>query len=268
MYSSHSLPKQILLFHVFVTQLMFICNASSLNITNTYLHHKCLVNQGDYKPGSIFDKNLNNLIRAMSTSDFSLGFKNISVGEAPNYVTIKVQCRGDSYGVKCRSCFGAGIWGLRSKCPSTKGSIIWYDQCFIEISKNNINDMAFKKLDYENNFSMHNAKKVSGDAKMFDKETISLLENLSLKANNEANKGEDGQIALYASGEKRLGTNNVYAMVQCIRDIHLMHKMKKCKECLDTIIKEFPKCCDGKQGGRVLGTSCTFRFELYPFIRT
>jgi len=93
---------------------------------------------------------------------------------------------------------------------------------------------------------------------------MALLKELALKANNKDNM-DNGKMALYASGEKRVGTTKVYAMVQCMRDLV---KPKMCKECLESIIKEFPECCDGKQGGRILGTSCDFRYELYPFLRT
>lgn len=93
---------------------------------------------------------------------------------------------------------------------------------------------------------------------------MALLEELTLKENSKDNM-DGGKMALYASGEKKVGTKKVYAMVQWMRDLV---RPKMCKECLESIIKEFPKCCDGKQGGRILGTSCDFRYELYPFLKT
>ncbi|CAN8274300.1 unnamed protein product [Cochlearia groenlandica] len=269
MYSSSSISKHLLLIPFLVvvaTQLLFICNASQLNLTNTYLHHKCLVSQGKYNPGSEYEKTLNNLVRLLTRFNFSRGFNHVTIGEAPINVTIKYQCRGDSYGSKCQSCFNDGILGLRRRCPRNKGGIIWFDQCFVELTSINMIDARSKNIDYENNFSLHNPNKVSGDANSFNKETTSFLKMLTLKANNENNKGENGEMALYASGEKKLGgTMKLYAMVQCIRDKYYMTKL--CKECLETIISEFSKCCDGKQGGRILGEYCTFRYELYPFLR-
>ncbi|CAN8274292.1 unnamed protein product [Cochlearia groenlandica] len=272
-YSSLSPSKHsfyVYFFVVVVILLVFACNVSSLNLTNTYLHHKCFVDQGEYKSGSQFDKTLTILIDQISELDLRSGADYITIGKSPNAVTVKLQCRGDSYGSMCRSCFKVAISDILKRCPRNKGRIIWYDQCFVETTIVPIDDdKARIKIDYKNNFFLHNPNKVSGDANFFNKETISFLQNLTEKANDEANKGENGEIALYAAGEKMIGTKKLYAMVQCIRDTFVMYEKKLCKKCLDTIInKDFPKCCDGKQGGRVLGTSCTFRYEFYPFLRT
>ncbi|CAN8274288.1 unnamed protein product [Cochlearia groenlandica] len=268
MYSSPSLSKRSLFV---ASQLLFICKVSSLNLTNTYLHHKCFPNQGEYKSGSEFDRHLTHIIKSFTKNvdRLAYGYNHVSIAKPPNTVSVMLQCRGDSYGSMCLSCFKAASSDMLKRCPRNKGRIIWYDQCLIDTTVSLNDDREKMKIHYENNFFLHNPNKISGDAKLFNRETITLLQNLTLKANDEENKGKNGEVALYAAGEKRFGTKTLYAMVQCIRDDFVMHEMKLCKKCLDTIINdEFPKCCDGKQGGRVMGTSCSFRYEIYPFLRT
>ncbi|EOA32913.1 hypothetical protein CARUB_v10016238mg [Capsella rubella] len=265
MYSSCSLLKRLVFVRflaVVAIQLVFIRNVSSLNLTNEYLHHKCLVSEGKYKPGSDYEDVLDDHIRTLSTSTFRSGSMHMTSGRKPNAATIIYQCRGDSYGSKCRSCYSAGIAGVM-RCPRNKGGIVWFDQCFVQITSIPSIDLDIWKIYYENNFAIYNPKKVSGDRKLFYKETMALLGELTLKANSKDNM-DDGKMALYAAGEKRVGTKKLYATVQCMRDLVTP---KMCKECLETIIKKYVKCCDGKQGGRVLGTSCDFRYELYPFLR-
>lgn len=64
----------------------------------------------------------------------------------------------------------------------------------------------------------------------------------------------DGVNFLYcAAGEKNLGTNKLYAMVQCAKDI------LDCKGCLAWSIRELSKCRYSKQGARVLGTICNVK---------
>lgn len=73
-------------------------------------------------------------------------------------------------------------------------------------------------------------------------------------------KGKD----LYAAGDTRFGTKKLYGMVQCRIDLQLVYK--SCQQCLKNIAMQFQDCWNGKEGARVLGTSCNFRFELYPFV--
>jgi len=98
---------------------------------------------------------------------------------------------------------------------------------------------------------------------LFNRETSALLEKLTTKATDKKNIDGANQLVLYAAGEKRIGTKKVYAMVQCTKDL----VFTTCSSCLEWIFRMYSDCCDGKQGGRVLGTSCNFRYELYPFLR-
>ncbi|CAD5323790.1 unnamed protein product [Arabidopsis thaliana] len=212
---------------VVAIQLLIIPSISSLNLTNAYLHHKCNNTEGKYSHGSAFEKYINLALRAIDSDNYLNGFAYIERGEDPNKVFVMYQCRGDSYGSKCKSCISAAISGI----------------------------------DYENDFYLSNPNDVN-DKELFNKETSALLEELTNKATDKNNM-IGNKFVLYAAGDKRIGTKNVYAMVQCTKDL----VTTTFAACFEWIFKMFSKCCEGKQGGRVLGTSCNFRYELYPFLR-
>ncbi|KAF3575752.1 hypothetical protein DY000_02029718 [Brassica cretica] len=68
-------------------QFLIIHSVSSLNLTNEYLNHKCVINQGKYNSGSKYEDNLNYAFHL---------------------------CRGDSYGSKCRTCIDIAVAGVMS----------------------------------------------------------------------------------------------------------------------------------------------------------
>lgn len=109
MYTSSSLSKRLVLVPILVvaaTQLLLLRSVSSLNLTNAFLHHKCLVSQGKYKPGSDREKALDDIIQEFSKDSygFRTGFGMTSYGIEPDIVAVTYQCRGDSLGRKCYSC--------------------------------------------------------------------------------------------------------------------------------------------------------------------
>ncbi|KAL9829635.1 putative cysteine-rich repeat secretory protein 25 [Arabidopsis thaliana] len=110
---------------------------------------------------------------------------------------------------------------------------------------------------------MYNAKDVSSDTMAFNKNTRALLYALKEKAISKKELPYRRDY-LYSAGEESLGKKKVYAMVQCTKDL----SAKNCSVCLSYILSKLPKCCKGKQGGRVLSPSCNFRYELYPFVKT
>lgn len=118
MYSSYSLSKRLVSFNILAIQLL-ICSASSLNLTNDYLNHKCRVDQGKYQPGSEYEKELNTLSRSVATHHFTDGFTHMSNSRDTKSITIIFQCRGDSYSSKCNSCYAtafAGVMTLQYFC--------------------------------------------------------------------------------------------------------------------------------------------------------
>ncbi|ESQ47676.1 hypothetical protein EUTSA_v10021973mg [Eutrema salsugineum] len=244
---------------VVAIQLLFIRSVSSMNLTNAYLHHKCNNTEGRYKPGSVFEKNFDMILHTVVyNGNLTDGYRTYQKGKDPNIAFIKFQCRGDSYGSKCRSCLTTAVSELRKRCPGNKGAIIWYDQCFFKLSTKD----SHNKIDYENDFYMSNANNVSGNPELFNREISDLLKKLTIKATNE-NIVEGSKGLFYGAGETTIGTKKIYAMVQCTQDL----VYNSCYACLEWIFRKLPECCDGKRGGRVLGTSCNFRYEFYPFLR-
>ncbi|XP_019096786.1 PREDICTED: LOW QUALITY PROTEIN: putative cysteine-rich repeat secretory protein 35 [Camelina sativa] len=259
MYSSYSLSKHLVYVSILAI-LLLVRSISSLNLTNQYLNHKCFVSEGKYKHGGKYEKNLNVLSRYVSDNDLASGYVHVSHGEAPDSVTIILQCRGDSFRSNCHSCYATAVDEFHRRCQGDRAGIIWYDQCFLVISK--IKPQLPRKIDFKNTFSIHNPKNVSKEARSFDKMTREFLYELVRKASYPTVVEKLYQSTYYAAGEKKLGANKIYAMMQCASDI------LQCKVCLEWCIRELPKCCNGKQGGRVLGISCNLRYELYPFLRS
>ncbi|KAJ4891530.1 Cysteine-rich repeat secretory protein 34 [Raphanus sativus] len=242
-------------------QFFIIHSVSSLNLTNDYLNHKCFLDQGIYNSGSEYEDNLNIILRSVRNGNYyNNGFVRTSLGRepAPDAVTVMFQCRGDSYGSKCRSCADTAVAGFRRRCLRNKGGIIWYDQCFLWVSA--IGEEMPINTDYKNIFSMYNSNNVRGDAKLFVKKVLDFFSELTLKVDKNSEAGD--LVILYAEGKKKLGKNTLYAMVQCVE------LTIDCKSCLIWSIAKLFKNDNIKQGGRVLGSNCEVRYELYPFIRS
>ncbi|CAH8389323.1 unnamed protein product [Eruca vesicaria subsp. sativa] len=232
-------------FPILAIQFLIIHSVSSLNLTNEYLNHKCFLDQGIYNSGSDYEDKLNTLLRNVRIANYDLtGFLRASRGHAPYSVTIMFQCRGDSYGSKCNTCGDKAVAGFRRKCPKIKGGIIWYDQCFLWVSE--IGEEMPLNTNYKNMFSMYNPNNVRGDAKLFAKRAVDFFSELTLKVE----KNTKISVILYAAGEKKLGKNTLYAMVQCVE------LTIDCKSCLTWSITKLFKNGDIKQGGRVLGSNC------------
>ncbi|XP_019092482.1 PREDICTED: cysteine-rich repeat secretory protein 18-like [Camelina sativa] len=265
MHSSSSVSKRLVLIPILVvaaTQLLLLHSVSSLNRTNAYLHHKCLVSEGQYKPGSQYEKAFNELIKSFSDGsyNFHYGWGFTAMGKEPDMIAITYQCRVDSRGPKCGTCvINASSELLRKRCPRDRGAVIWYDQCIVEFSRFN----TIGQINYDDNFCMPSVKNLSGDSISFENRLFLLynLTSLAITKIDENIKGVKTPVR-YAAGEKRLGKKNLYGMVQCSGGL----TVKGCQECIKYYIIHYQDCWKHKQGVRVLSPSCNFRYELYSFI--
>ncbi|KAL5699459.1 hypothetical protein ACHQM5_030358 [Ranunculus cassubicifolius] len=213
------------------------------------LYHSCS-NSFTYTSGSQYEKNLNILLNQLSVKVPPTGFGLSSVGAPREIVRGLALCRGDVSTSDCSSCVNTASKEILHRCPSDKGSVIFYDACLLRYS--NVNFLG--TIDSETKFYLYNVQNVSGIAD-FNGKNKEFLSRLSEKAYRSPN--------LFATEEMSIGKlEKLYGLVQCTRDL----SSAQCKKCLDDAISQLPNCCDERQGGRVIGGSCNFRYELYPFV--
>ncbi|KAL0690391.1 hypothetical protein Bca4012_090069 [Brassica carinata] len=179
-------------------------------MTNPYLHHKCFVTLGKYKPGSQYEKNLKRIINEFPKGSFKRGFISMTLGESPDFIVMLFQCRGDTHGPKCRSCYATAKPEFFKRCPRHKGGIIWYDQCSLYFST--IDSLGM--IDYDNNFCMSNATKISDD--LYNQvKPRHFIDDMIQNATREAKR----DAPYYMAEEKRVGKETIYGMAECSFDM-------------------------------------------------
>ncbi|KAF3951092.1 hypothetical protein ACB098_07G042800 [Castanea mollissima] len=197
-----------------------------------------------------YESNLRKLLGNLNYQTPSLGFGLGSVGWY-QYQTYGIAlCRGDVAAADCKACVNDASNEIHKLCPYDKGAIIWYDNCLLKYS----NKDFLGQIDNENWFFMSNVQNVS-EPTIFNQKTRELLSQLAKDASFTTKK--------YAVGELELGkSTKLYGLAQCTWDLSTI----ECLQCLDDAIGQLPSCCEGKEGGRVIGGSCNIRYEIYPFV--
>ncbi|KAE9587889.1 hypothetical protein Lal_00002804 [Lupinus albus] len=215
------------------------------------LFHFCS-NSENFTANSPYETNLKTLINSLIYKTPSTGFGIGSVGQYQNQPAYGLAlCRGDVSTSECKTCVSEASKEIQNRCQYNKGGIIWYDYCMFKY----LDTDFFGKIDNTNKFYMWNLNNVS-DPATFNYNTKELLSQLGQKASVNTK--------LYATGEVKLDkSKKLYGLTQCTRELSSID----CKKCLDDAISELPNCCDGKEGGRVVGGSCNFRYEIYPFVK-
>ncbi|XP_052179037.1 cysteine-rich repeat secretory protein 38-like isoform X3 [Diospyros lotus] len=232
----------------------FMLCFSSPFLSASSLFHVCF-DKNSISPG--YDFSLSKLASLLQANVPPTGFGVGSVGQALTRANGLALCRGDASKSDCTTCIVEASKKIRVFCPSSKGAIVWYDTCLYKYS----NEAFFGQIDNKHKFYLFNTD--DAEEPDFNEKTKNLLTRLVNKAYTSP--------VLYATGEQELGASEpiyfnwvVYGLVQCTRDL----SGNDCKKCLEAIVSEFPDCCEGKQGGRIVGGSCNFRYEVYPFINT
>ncbi|KAK6919433.1 Gnk2-homologous domain [Dillenia turbinata] len=229
---------------------LLICSLILQKATSTDPLYSICFSQENYTSNSPYSTNLNDLLDVLSSQTPPTGYGQGSVGQGSDRVNGLALCRGDVKSLDCKSCVTEARKEILNRCPYYKGAIIWYDYCLLKYS----NVKFFGQIDNSNKFYLYNVQSVN-DPATFNENVKELLTSLTNKAYVSS--------MLFSTGEAKLGNSvTLYGLVQCTRDL----SSSDCKKCLDGAIGELPNCCDGKEGGRVVGGSCNFRYEIYPFV--
>ncbi|KAK0588989.1 hypothetical protein LWI29_008191 [Acer saccharum] len=222
---------------------------TAFGASSPYIYHYCSSSQ-NYTSNGPYESNLNKLAAYLNYQTPPTGFGKGALGQKPNQANGLALCRGDVSSSDCKTCVVEASSEIRMRCPYNKAAIIWYDYCLYKYSDKDF----FGQIDNQNKVTLINTRSVS-EPEAFNKNTRELLSQLAKEA-HAASK-------LYAVGEVELGeSKKLYGLTQCTKDL----SSYECKKCLDGIIGELPRCCDGKEGGRVISGSCNFRYEIYPFV--
>ncbi|XP_022136169.1 cysteine-rich repeat secretory protein 38-like [Momordica charantia] len=230
---------------------LFLLSPPAFCDQNSLLFHTCSTSQ-NFTHDSPYALNLKQAFYNLASTTPPSGFALASIGhDLQSQVDALALCRGDVSPADCAGCIATAGHEIQQLCPYGKGGAIWYDFCLLRYS----NAKFFGKIDNGARLYMWNVEEAE-NAASFNEEVRKLLMGLSEKVEATPN--------LYAVGEVEMeGSKKVYGLVQCTRDL----SSGACKKCVDDAIAELPKCCDAKIGGRVIGGSCNFRYEVYPFVK-
>jgi len=218
-----------------------------------FLYRFCSNDSGNYTANSTYERNLNHLLSSLSSNtEIDYGFYNSSYGQNSDQVSAIGLCRGDVNPDDCRDCLNISTSLLKQHCPNQKEAIGLFDNFMLRYS----NRFILGVEETSPKFYLWNTENVSANYDQFKDDLRKLLESLRSQAL------AGGSLRKFAAGNATAPNfQTLYALVQCTPDLSEL----QCNNCLASAFQDIPKCCDGKQGGRVNSPSCSMRFEVYLF---
>ncbi|KAH9779111.1 cysteine-rich receptor-like protein kinase 10 [Citrus sinensis] len=241
----------VFLFLCFVSNFLGFTTAADPN----YLAHFC-PNTTTFTRNSTFQSNLNLFLSSLPTNanrsnGFSRGFYNATAGQTSDSDRVYglFLCRGDLGSTACQDCVTFATKNVTQRCPVEKRTTILFDECLLRYS----NQSFFSNSDMSSQLSMWNLQNVTEPDK-FNVFLGNLMNQVITQAVNNPKRFEIRKTNYSAF-------QTVYSLVQCTPDL----SSRDCEVCLRGALGQLPRCCSGRQGGRVLYPSCNLRYESYPF---
>uniref|UniRef100_A0A7N0TNB5 Uncharacterized protein n=1 Tax=Kalanchoe fedtschenkoi TaxID=63787 RepID=A0A7N0TNB5_KALFE len=238
-----------LVFLVTVSVCLVLALVSFATGQGLYRHHKC--SGANYTSNSIYQKNLDSLFfRMFHSEDIDYGFYNFSEGGGIDRVSSIALCRGDISQNLCQRCISFSTADLPRRCPTQKEAIVWYDNCMFRYS----NRYIFRSWEQPNHlgWSLDNVT----DPNLFTEALVGLLTGLQKQASS-----GDSQKKFAIGDASYVSSTRIYGLVQCTPDLSEV----QCNDCLNTTFTSITGPFYGRQGGRVMGPSCNFRYEMNQF---
>ncbi|CAL5344685.1 unnamed protein product [Camellia sinensis] len=236
---------------------LFLCIGFLVSLktkaTPTYLAIQC-PNTTIYTPNSTYQSNLNTLFSSLSSDSTTStnGFSNSTAGlNPPDTAYGLFLCRGDVSTTVCQDCVSFATTDVVQKCPNSKVVTIWYDECMLRYSNQSIFSIS------DQSFSVIlNVKQNVADLTRFGEVLGGVMDDIAIQASN------GGSVKKFATSRANFSSlQTLYGLAQCTPDL----TVSDCNTCLRNGISNFPNCCDGNQGARILFPSCNVRYEFYPF---
>ncbi|CAN6219088.1 unnamed protein product [Urochloa humidicola] len=217
-------------------------------------------NSGNYTLNDTYHANLRHVAAALprNTSSSSTLFAKATLGSVPDMVYALALCRGDTNASACGDCVATAFTDAQQLCAYNKDATVFYDPCLLRYSNQNF--LADTASDGRGTaIILMNTQNVTAPFKVFDAAVAVLLNATANYAAGNSTK----RFGTAVEGFRTFDTNNptIYGLAQCTPDM----TPAECRSCLSGIIQDGPKYFSGKQGGRILGLRCNYRYEQYSF---
>ncbi|KAL2946086.1 hypothetical protein AAZX31_U003500 [Glycine max] len=204
---------------------------------------------------SAYQTNLNSLLSWLSTDAATSkgynhnSFGNNTPGGDDSAVYGLYNCRGDVVGYFCQFCVSTASREVLQRCPNRVSAIVLYDFCILRYSNENF----FGNVTVYPSWHAVQSKNVSSKEEI--QKGLDFMRGLIRKATVETN------LLYYMDGFNLSSTQKRYGLVQCSRDL----TSDGCRECLEAMLAQVPKCCEQNLGWQVLAASCLIKYDDYIF---
>jgi hypothetical protein len=183
-------------------------------------------------------------------------FATASLGSVPNIVYALALCRGDHNASECESCVAGAFTDAQQRCAYNKGATIFYDHCLLRYA--NTKDFLNSNSNGNQLLTLRNMHNVTVPFKVFDAAVAVLVNATADYAANSSRRFGTG-----VEGFQNIDSQKpmLYGQAQCTPDM----SPADCRSCLGKIIQSRPQYFSGRQGGRIVGVRCNYRYEQYSF---
>jgi len=248
------LPSRLLFF------LLLLSSASHLAAAQ-YAEYSCNGTLGNFTSGSAFAASLDRLVASLpgdaasSPSLFASGSDGAAHGLA--------LCRGDLTDRRaCSACLAGAFAGLRRLCGAARDATFYADLCTARYSGGDFLARPDDNSPVVNGMDANASTYPGWDARNATSRSffVSLVATLF------------GEMAMYGAynSSRRLASAvmfinpqlpTVYGFAQCTPDL----ASAQCWHCFQGVAELNRQWYDGREGGRISGVRCSFRYEGYQF---